>query len=376
MRLPAILAGAAAIPGLALVFWHGSPSGPRDVTTEEQRIHVSTLSDQLAFPWSMAFLPDGGILITERPGRLRIFRDGALQPEPIAGVPAVRAREQGGLLDIALHPDFSHNGLLYLTYLKDVPGGGTTALAQAHFDGTALTGWKDIFVADAANASDGNAGSRVVFGRDGMLYVSVGDRHEKSPAQDLTNHKGKVIRLRDDGSVPKDNPFVGRPGARPEIFAYGLRNPQGLTVHPETGALWEHEHGPRGGDEVNVLSAGANYGWPSITYGINYDGTIVSHDTALPGMEQPRTYWVPSIGPSGMTFYTGDKFPKWRGNLFVGAMAGAHVRRLVVDGLRVVHQEEVFKGPRIRDVRQGPDGLLYLLTDSNQSGSLLRMEPK
>jgi glucose/arabinose dehydrogenase len=282
---------------------------------------------------------------------------------------------QAGLMDIALHPQFSENNLIYLTYSK--PGkGDAPALYRARLDGDRLVEGRDIFVADAWSDSGGNTGSRIVFGKDGMIYMSIGDRFRPERAQELSNDAGKIVRLRDDGSVPEDNPFVGHPGVRPEIYVYGNRNPQGLAVDPRSGAIFENEHGPRGGDEVNLIQPGRNYGWPVITYGINYDGTIITTETARPGMEQPLVYWVPSIGPSGMTVYTGDRFPHWKGNLFVGAMAGTHLRRIVLDGTRVVHEERLLRplGVRIRDVRQGPDGFLYILTDATP-GTLMRIEP-
>jgi len=376
MRLPVIFT----VVALAIVVAFGALNSGwmhSDTNTEEHSFRILTVASGLEFPWSLAFLPDGSMLVTERPGRLRVIRDGALDPRPIPGVPHVRAREQGGLMDIALHPKFAENRLLYLTYLKAEPGGATIALARATFDGVSLSNVQDIFVADAADRSDGNAGSRVLFGPDGMLYMSVGDRHDRKRPQSLSDHAGKIVRLRDDGSIPDDNPFVNQAGARPEIYAYGVRNPQGLAVNPLTGDILETEHGPQGGDELNLLRRGANYGWPAITYGQNYDGTVITNETARPGMEQPLAYWVPSFGPSGLVIYTGNKFPKWRGNVFLGAMAGTHLRRLVLEGTRVVQQELLLRGlgARIRDVRQGPDGFLYLLNDSPH-GSVRRLEPE
>jgi glucose/arabinose dehydrogenase len=258
-------------------------------------------------------------------------------------------------------------------------------LATARFDGTRLTGVRDLLVTDAWSSYGGNSGSRLAFGLDGTIYMSVGERHEKEPAQDLRTHKGKILRLNDDGTVPKDNPFVGRAGVRPEIFAYGVRNPQGLFVEPSTGTIWEHEHGPLGGDELNVIARGHNYGWPAITFGKNYDRTIISKDTARDGMDQPVVHWTPSISPSGLTRYSGDRIPEWRGNIFLGALSARQLRRLEVENGRVTHQEVLLQSGikihaggqliggshRIRDVREGPDGWLYLLTDG---GVLLRLE--
>jgi glucose/arabinose dehydrogenase len=264
---------------------------------------------------------------------------------------------------------------VYLTYAKRGDRGATTALARGRFDGTRLAELRDIFVADAWRRTGQHFGSRIVFDRAGMVYFGVGEGNLKSPAQDLDTHLGKILRLYDDGRVPNDNPFVGRRGARPETFTYGHRNPQGLTLHPVTGELWESEFGARGGDEINHLRAGRNYGWPAITHGVDYDGRRISPDTALPGMEQPVVHWEPSISPSGLTFYTGDRFPRWRLNAFSAALSGEQLRRVVLDGDRAVHQETLLEGrARIRTVKTGPDGYLYLLTDEG-NGKVLRLEP-
>jgi glucose/arabinose dehydrogenase len=366
-------AGAIAVAVAAI--W-ADPFGWMAGGTEGPRIRVLKVAYPLEYPWGLAFLPNGDMLVTERPGRLRIVRDGKLDDTWIPGVPRVVEKAQAGLMDIAVHPRFAENQFIYLTYSK--PGrGDSPALLRARFDGTRLTDVQDIFVADAWSDSGGNTGSRIIFGNDGMIYMSVGDRHVPRFAQDMTKHAGKILRLRDDGTVPPDNPFVGQPNVRPEIFTFGNRNPQGLAVDPRTGALFETEHGPRGGDEVNFLQAGRNYGWPVITYGINYNGTVITDERARPGMEQPLVYWVPSIGPSGLIVYTGDRFPQWKGNLFAGIMAGTHLRRIVLDGMRVVHEEQLLGRlhQRIRDVRQGPDGLLYVLNDSSY-GEVLRIEPQ
>jgi glucose/arabinose dehydrogenase len=323
----------------------------------------------------MAFLPNGDVLVTEKPGRLRLVRGGTLQPTPVAGVPEVHAQGQGGLLDVELHPRFADNQLVYLSYSKPGPQGSTTAVARGRFDGTNLVDVRDVFVAEAWSRRDQHYGSRIVFDRAGMMFVSVGERNEKQPAQDLANHMGTVVRLHDDGRVPEDNPFVGRQGARPEIFSYGHRNIQGMTLHPETGELWSNEHGARGGDEINVVRAGRNYGWPRITHGVDYNGSRISADTALAGMEQPLLHWTPSIAPSGMAIYAGDRFPQWRGSVLNGALAGQHLRRVEVDGERAVRQESLLeRGGRIRAVKVGPDGFVYLLTDAT-NGALLRVEP-
>ena len=383
-RVPLIAVGIVAVAAFALSFVRLAPPAPRAVRrdsmrpalfrTESGRIRVVPIVEGLEKPWSLAFLPNGDMLITELPGRLRLVHDGQLQRESIEGVPDVETKDQAGLMDIALHPRFAQNGLLYFTYSKSGLTGNTPALARAHFDGARLSDVRDIFVAEAWSRSGGNTGSRVVFGADGTLYMSVGDRHEQKPAQDLRTDKGKIVRLKDDGTIPDDNPFVGRRNVRPEIFASGVRNPQGLFVDFPTGTIWECEHGPRGGDEVNILLPGHNYGWPAITYGVNYDGTTISNEVAHEGMDQPVVQWTPSISPSGLTVYTGDKFPEWRGNVFAGMLSGAHLRRIVVEGGKAVHQEALMANlyRRVRDVRQGPDGFLYVLIES---GTLLRIEP-
>lgn len=349
---------------------------PVTLRTEAHAVRVVTLTRGLSHPWGLAFLPDGGMLITERPGRLRQFRDGRLGP-PVEGVPEVLARGQGGLLDVAIHPDFASNRLIYLSYSGLGRGGAGTEVARARLDGNRLVGLEVIFAVAPKTRGTLHYGSRLLFTPDGLLYITIGERGDlMHEAQNLDNHLGTVVRLRDDGRVPADNPFRDRAGARPEIYSYGHRNPQGMARNPASGAVWINEHGPRGGDEVNILRAGANYGWPRITYGINYSGTVISEHTALPGMEQPVVYWDPSIAPSGMAFYTGERFANWHGNLFVGALAHQHLRRLVLDGDKVVAQEAMLGElrERIRDVRQGPDGLLYLLTD-DYDGRLIRLEP-
>jgi len=359
------------------------PSLPQVFETAQQRIRVSTIATGLANPWSLAFLPDGNMLVTERPGRLRIIRGGVLDPQPISGVPAVRAAVLGGLHEVALHPKFAENGFVYLTYSKSGEGNlSTLALARGRLKGNALEEVREIFVANMWSASTTNYGGRIAFDRAGLLYLTVGERQEQDRAQKGEDHGGKVVRLRDDGTVPPDNPFVGKAGFRPEIYSLGHRSPQGLTIHPETGAIWENEHGPLGGDEINIVLPGRNYGWPLVTFGMNYDGTKISDLTSRADLESPVMYFVPSIAMSGMTFYTGDKFPNWKGNLFVGSMfegrtrATGHLRRITFEQGRPIQREPILTElhQRIRDVRQGPDGLLYLLTDENP-GVVLKVEP-
>jgi glucose/arabinose dehydrogenase len=359
------------------------PPLPQTFETAQQKIRVSAIATGLANPWSLAFLPNGDMLVTERPGRLRIIKGGVLDPQPISGVPAVRAAVLGGLHEVALHPKFPENGFLYLSYAKAGQGNlSTTALARGRLNGTALEDVREIFVANTWSASTTNYGGRIAFDRNGFLYMTVGERQEQDRAQKGDDHGGKVIRLRDDGSVPPDNPFVGKAGFSPEIYSLGHRSPQGLAMHPETGAIWENEHGPLGGDEMNIVLPGRNYGWPLVTFGMNYDGTKISDSTWRADLEAPFMYWVPSIAISGLAFYTGDRFPNWKGNAFVGSMfegrtrATGHLQRITFEQGRPIQREPLLTDlhQRIRDVRQGPDGLLYVLTDENP-GVLLKIEP-
>jgi glucose/arabinose dehydrogenase len=345
--------------------------------SQEHAFRVVKIVEGLEYPWGLAFLPDGRMLVTERPGRLRIVQDGKLVPQPVAGLPQIAAVGQGGLLDVALHPRFGENGLVYLSYVARGDGGVGTEVVRGRLAGGRLEDLRIIFRQQPKGSGGRHFGSRLVFDRGGLLYVTLGDRGEMERAQKPDDHAGSVIRLHDDGRVPADNPFSGRPGWKPEKYTIGNRNMQGATLHPQTGRLWTHEHGPQGGDEVNVIRAGANYGWPVITYGVNYGfGTKIGEGTHKPGMEQPLHYWVPSIAPSGMAFYTGDKFPRWRGDLFVGALRDQLLVRLKLDGERIVREERMLKDVlgRIRDVRNGPDGFLYLLTDESR-GVLARLEP-
>ena len=331
----------------------------------------------LDHPWGLVFLPNGDMLVTERSGQLRIVRDGVLDPKPIEGVPKVFDSGQGGLMDVALHPNFESNRLVYLSYAGRGPGGAGTEVARGRLAGNKLAGVEVIFRVAPKTSGSNHYGSRLLFAPDGTLFITTGDRYSYlEQAQDPSDHLGTIVRVHDDGSVPEDNPFVGRSDARPEIYTYGHRNVQGIALRPGDKSIWMHEHGPRGGDEVNILKPGANYGWPTITYGIDYSGAIISDKSAAPGMEQPVVYWDPSIAPSGMVFYDGDRFPNWRGDIFLGALAQAHLRRLELDGDRVVTQEVLLEdlGERIRDVRVGPDGYLYVLTDSGD-GQILRLEP-
>ena len=353
-------------------------AGAQPITTEEHALRVVRLVERLEHPWGLAFLPDGRMLVTERAGRLRIVgKDFKLAPEPVQGLPAITAHGQGGLLDVALHPRHSENGLIYISYSARGDGGISTEVARGRLAGGKLEDVQVIFRQLPKSGAGQHFGSRLVFNRDGLLYITLGDRGDQRRAQRPDDHAGSVIRLHDDGTIPRDNPYANRPGWRPEKYTIGNRNMQGAALHPQTGVLWTHEHGPQGGDEINIIRAGANYGWPVITYGANYGtGTRIGEGTHKPGMEQPLHYWVPSIAPSGMAFYTGDRFPKWRGDLFVGALRDAMLVRLKLDGDKIVKEERMLKNAlgRIRDVRSGPDGFIYLLTDES-NGVLARLEP-
>jgi aldose sugar dehydrogenase len=347
---------------------------------------VVTVVDALVQPWSIAFIPGGDMLITERPGRLRIVRQGKLLPNPVEGIPKVFHSGQGGLLEVLPHPNFASNRLLYISYSK--PGAtdaeSRTALIRGRFENDRLVQVQEIF--DAVSRGRNHYSGKIAFDKNGFLFLSLGDRQvppegnlEAHPAQDLSNHHGKIVRLHDDGRVPADNPFASRAGARPEIWSYGHRNVQGLAIHPETGEVWADEHGPQGGDELNRIQAGKNYGWPVIGYGVNYTTGLAIHSgTHRQGMEQPTRVWVPSIGISGMMIYTGDKFPEWRGNMFIGGMAGQQLSRLTLNGQRVANEETLVQQMgRIRDIRQGPDGFIYLVTDDRDGKPtpVLRLEP-
>lgn len=341
-------------------------------------LRVTTLVKNLTHPWGMAFLPDGRLLITERAGRLRIYSNGALS-RPVSGIPAVYASGQGGLLDVEIDPDFRKNQLVYLTYAEAGSDGmAGTAVMRGKLNGNALENTQVLFRQSPKLSSGAHFGSRLVFEKSGHLFVTLGENNNRITAQYLDHHQGKVVRIMPDGSIPKDNPFVDKTKARPEIWSYGHRNPQGAALNPWTGKLWVHEHGPKGGDEINIPQAGKNYGWPKITYGINYNGLdipeAVSNKAA--GMEQPIYYWVPSIAPSGMSFYDMNKKSPWYGNLFVGALAGQILVRLELDGDKIIKEERLLKefSYRFRDVQTGPDGSLYLITDA-ADGRLLKVDP-
>ena len=355
-----------------------------------QDFRVTVVAESLFSPSALAWLPNGDMLVTERPGRLRVMRGGVVDPTPIAGVPGVfRDQGQGGLLDLALHPDFARNQLLYLSHgrRRDSDSSGALAVTRARFDGNRLVDVREIFTANAWQRRNNHFGGRLAFDDKGFLFITVGDRiydpnlQAAHPSQDPRQHFGTVVRLHDDGRVPSDNPFRGRGDTLPEIWSFGHRNPQGIAVHPATGDVWETEHGPRGGDELNLLLPGRNYGWPVVSWGVNYNGTPITADSRRAGMESPRFTWVPSIATTGMTFYTGDRFPWWKGNLFVAGLGGEQLARLTIEDGRVVSSETLLAGVvgRIRDVRQGPDGFLYLVLEhgfgSPKPSWIVRLEP-
>ena len=362
-----------------LLAFTAHPASAQTYETEHGGISLKIVADGLDHPWGLAFLPDGTMLVSERdPGSLRLAtQNGAVRP-PLKGTPEAYTSGQGGMLDIAIDPDFKNNNLIYFSYAEPGEGGAGTAVARAKLDqsGNALNDVTVIFQQVPKTSGGRHFGSRLVFSPEGQLYITVGERGERDRTQDFSIHRGQVVRINTDGSIPKDNPFVGRAGYRPETWSVGHRNPQGAALHPQTGKLWINEHGARGGDEVNIPAAGKNYGWPIIAYGIHYSGLSIGEGTHKPGMEQPVHYWDPSIAPSGMAFYTGDQFPKWCGNAFVGALKYRLLARLTLDGEKVIGEERILEGfdKRIRAVVDGPDGYLYILVDDDP-GQIIRLEP-
>lgn len=394
---PHFAAGCAALVTLGGCVPASNEADVADPPVVESQLHkfrIVTVADGLQKPWSIAFLPSRDVLITELPGRLRIVREGVLQPEPVAGVPKVSYKRQGGLFDVALHPDFEHNQFVYLSFAKpnEDDSESTTAVIRGRFDGNQLSDVEEIFEAKAWSESGLHFGAKLAFSHDGYLFITVGDRgvnplstpRGEHPAQGLATHHGKIVRLNDDGSIPEDNPFVGRSDALPDIWSYGHRNQQGLTVHPDTGDIWSTEHGPQGGDELNLIQRGANYGWPVIGYSVNYGGERFHEDTHREGMEQPVQFWTPSIAISGLMVYSGEQFAEWDGHFFVGGLAAKQISRLPIvageNGYQVGGMERppLLTGyARFRDIRQGPDGLIYIATDDRGGGltPVLRLEP-
>ncbi len=386
VRKSLILIAAGLFLTMATAVWAQSGS----IGSAHHSYRVVTVAEGLEIPWSIAFLPDGDMLVTERPGRLRIIRDGVLLPDSVPGVPEVHAEGQGGLFDVLPHPEFTSNRLLYLAYAHPNSGGSTTRVVRARFENDQLSGLEEIFL--AVSQGRGHYGGKLAFDRNGLLFLSVGERQapasgdlETHPAQDVSNHHGTIIRLHDDGRIPVDNPFVEQSEAgtdvRPEIWSYGHRNPQGLVIHPDTNDVWITEHGPQGGDELNRIEPGLNYGWPVIGYGVNYRTGLAIHEgTMREDMEHPDHFWVPSIAASGLMIYRGDRFPQWQGNMFAGGLAGQQLARLTLseDAQRIEEEETLLQGiGRIRDVREGPDGYIYVAIEGRDGAltPIVRLEP-
>ncbi|NWH09532.1 MAG: PQQ-dependent sugar dehydrogenase [Alphaproteobacteria bacterium] len=346
-------------------------------TTPSAAYQTKTVAEGLDHPWSLAFLPDGTMLVTERAGRLRVIRNGKLEPEPVGGLPPIYVSSQAGLFDVVPHPQFATNRFIYLAFASGHRGANATRVIRARFDGVNLTDAKLIFEAKPAKDTNVHYGGRMAFLADGTLLITLGDGFEyREQAQKLNSDLGKIVRIRDDGGVPADNPFVGRSDARPEIWSYGHRNVQGIVVDAETGIVYSHEHGPRGGDEINIIRPGLNYGWPVITTGLDYTGALITPFTEMPGMEQPLLQWTPSIAPAGFAIYHGDLFPAWKGDLLVSALAAKKLVRVDMEGGKPVGQEDLLSemGERLRDVRVGPEGAVYVLSDAAQ-GRVIRLEP-
>ncbi len=376
------MAGVLLTSSIALMSYRGTEEKNAKQKLSEADLKVDTVASGLKMPWATTFLPNGDLLVTERVGKLRLVKKGVLDPQDISGLPEILYKGQGGLLDVQLHPDYAKNGWIYISYSSPKAegeegddGGANTGLIRAKLKDHALTDVQKLFKA-LPNVKGGNHfGGRIVFDKKGYVFLSLGERGQKENAQNLGKDQGKVVRLHEDGKIPTDNPFVKTPGARPEIWTYGHRNPQGMTIHPTTGVIWAHEHGPQGGDELNIVQKGKNYGWPLITFGIDYDNSIISKDTARAGMEQPVTYWKPSIAPCGMTFVTSSQFKDWNGDLIVGSLKFQYLQHLTIKGNKVTGREIIFnKLGRVRDVRQGPDGNLYVVLEN--SGKIVRISKK
>ncbi len=368
------IAGCVVVAASLLAWSQPGLAKDRMIETKDGTIKVETVAKKLQFPWGLAFLPDGRMLVTERPGRLRIVaKDGTLS-EPIQGVPEIFGQGQGGLLGIVLDPQFTSNQLVYLAYSEPGEGGVGTAVARGRLGDDSLDDVEVIFRQKPKVGGGNHFGGRLVFAPDGKLFVTLGERFKFEPAQDLSSHLGKIVRINPDGSVPDDNPFVGQEGKLPEIWSYGHRNVQGAAIHPETGKLWETEFGPEGGDELNIPEAGKNYGWPVVSWGDHYDGKKIPKPPTHPEFSDAIDHWTPVISPSGMTFYTADVFPEWKGNLLIAGLSSEAIVRLTLDGDKVTGEERIPMGTRIRDVVQGPDGAVYALTDS-QKGKILRLTP-
>ena len=380
MNTQRITLGSLLVAGLLLAFGMApTPPNTEPIKSEKLSFRVDTVASGLEIPWGMVFLPNGDMLFSERKGDLRLIHDGKLDPTPITGAPEVKVKSQGGLLDLELHPNYEENGWIYISYSSPAKEGeegegANTALMRAKLKDHQLVDQEVIFKASPNYKKYHHYGGRIEFDKEGFLYLSVGDRGGRDEVQNIGSSRGRIYRLNDDGSIPEDNPFVGQEGANQAMYSYGHRNPQGLALHPETGQLWEHEHGPKGGDEVNIVRAGHNYGWPAITYGINYSGTIITKDTVKEGMDQPVIFWRPSIAPCGMDFVESDKYGPWKGNLLVGSLKFQYIKRLEIEGEEVTHQETLLEGlGRIRVIRQGPDGYIYVGVEG--PGMIVRLMP-
>jgi glucose/arabinose dehydrogenase len=377
LLLVVVVLGAAYDPAAILAQRAVAGQSTRDIRTEDGMILVEVIAHGLDHPWGLAFLPDRRMLVTERPGRLRVITHDGRASAPVQNVPAVYAYGQGGLLDVALDPDFAANRLVYLSYAEPGPNDtASTAVARGQLNqaATALDNVTVIFRQEPKVSGGNHFGSRLAFAPDGMLFISTGERFKFEPAQDLSNDLGKIVRIKRDGGIPPDNPFVGKPGARPEICSYGHRNVQGVAIDPRTGLLWAHEMGPRGGDELNIPQAGHNYGWPLVSAGKHYDGRPIPDPSTRPDFVAAVYQWTPVISPSGMVFYTGNLFPGWHGDILIGGLSAQGIVRVTLDGNRVRGEHRIELGQRIRDVAQGPDGAVYALTDQTD-GDILRLSP-
>lgn len=371
---------AIALFALAFVF-KGEKSLPENeaIKTEKMSVKIETVVDGLSIPWGMDWLPNGDMLFTERGGELRLVQNGKLHPKAINGLPEIHVKGQGGLLDVRVHPKYAQNGWIYLSYASpkaasENGSGGNTTFMRAKLKDHTLVDQEVLMKAQPNYNAGQHFGGRIEFDKEGYIYLTVGDRGGRDKNQSLKNYRGKVFRLHDDGRVPSDNPFVNTPGAKAETFTYGHRNPQGLAMHPQTGDIWAHEHGPRGGDELNLIKKGNNYGWPTITYGINYSGTKITDETHREGMEQPVTYWVPSIAPCGMSFVSSNKYPEWKNNLLVGSLKFRYLKRLEMKANKVTHEETILEGiGRVRAIEQGPDGFIYVAVEG--PGKIVRLKP-
>lgn len=366
--------GTIALCGLAMLAAAPLQAQTRTIETQSGPIAVETVATGLSHPWGLAELPDGRLLVTERNGNLRLVTRQGQVSAPLKGVPDVYASGQGGLLDVVLAPDFADSRMVYVSFAERGQGGASTAVARGRLSEAGLEDVRTIFRQVPKLSGGNHFGSRLAFAPDGKLFVTTGDRFKFDPAQDLSGHVGKILRLNADGSVPADNPFVGRQNVRPEIWSYGHRNVQGAAIHPQTGALWAHEHGPRGGDELNIAEAGKNYGWPLVSWGNHYSGEGIARPSTRPDLADAIRHWTPVLAASGMAFYTGDAVPGWRGNVFIGGLVSRGLSRLTLEGSRVLAEERIALGARVRDVRMARDGALYVLTDADD-GSVLRLSP-